>query len=94
MNVVQNLRAPDVVDFVHRELRLDLRERVPVAVVVVADVMVIKLGRRGAFGGRAERLSYQSATMSVPSGLSEGTSRMITLSRISLTSGVFCEVNL
>ena len=48
------------------------------------------------FNERARRsvFRYQSATMSVPSGLSEGTSSVITLSRICFTSGVFCEVSL
>ena len=54
MNVVDDLRVPDVVNLIDGQLRLDLRERVPVAVVVVADVFVIKLGRIGAFVWRAE----------------------------------------
>jgi hypothetical protein len=49
MDVVDDLRMPDVVNFVDGELRLDLGERVPVAVVVVTDVLVIELGRLGAF---------------------------------------------
>ena len=55
VDVVDDLRVPDVVDLIDRELRLDLRKGVPVAVVVVADVFVIKLGRLGAFERRAER---------------------------------------
>ncbi len=55
MDVVDDLRMPDVVDLIDRELRLDLRERVPVAVVIVADVLVIKLWRLGAFELCSER---------------------------------------
>src|SRR5258708_22031659 len=36
MYVVDNLRMPDVEDFIDDQLGLDLRERVPVAIVVVA----------------------------------------------------------
>ena len=51
VNVVDNLRMPDVENLVDDQLRFDLREGVPVAIVVVAGVLVIKLGRIGAFGG-------------------------------------------
>ena len=51
---MDDLRVPDVVDLIDRELRLDLREGVPIAVVIVADVLVVKLGRIGAFVRRAE----------------------------------------
>ena len=54
MNVVDDLRMPDVVNLVDRELRLDLRERVPVAVVIVAGVFVIELRRISSFVRRAE----------------------------------------
>src|SRR5688500_7116736 len=54
MNVVDDLRAPNVVNLVHGELRLDLCERVPVAVVIVTGVFVIELGRIGAFERRTE----------------------------------------
>src|SRR4051812_39867464 len=43
MYVVDDLRSPDILNLVYRELRLDLRESVPVAVVVVTCVMMIKL---------------------------------------------------
>src|SRR6266705_6860571 len=43
-----------VVDRVHDELRLHLREGVPVAVVVVPHVVVIQLGRIAALGGGSE----------------------------------------
>ena len=55
MDVVHDLRMPHVVDRVHDQLRLDLRERVPVAVVVVPDVGVIELGWVAALGRGAER---------------------------------------
>lgn len=55
MNVEHDLRMPDVVDLIDGELCLDLREGVPVAVQVMADVPMIKLGRIGAFIRRAER---------------------------------------
>ena len=54
--VVDYLRVPDVVNLINGQLRLDLREGVPVAVVVVADVLVIKLRRRRALVGRAQGL--------------------------------------
>jgi hypothetical protein len=53
--VVDDLRAPGVVNLVHGQSRLGLREGVPVAVVVVADVVVVKLGRVRPLEGRAER---------------------------------------
>ena len=55
MNVVHDLGMPHVVQRVDHELCLDLGEGVPVAVVVVPRVVVVQLGRVGAFGGRAER---------------------------------------
>ena len=54
MNVVDDLRMPDVENLVDDQLRLNLRERVPVAIVVVAGVLVIKLRRIGAFVRRAQ----------------------------------------
>ena len=45
---------PDVVNLVDGELCLDLRERVPVAIVIVARVLVIELGRISSFVRRAE----------------------------------------
>src|ERR1051325_1790129 len=50
VDVVDDLWMPHVVDRVHDQLRLDLRERVPVAVVVVCDVGGIQLGRVAALG--------------------------------------------
>src|SRR5687768_18185582 len=41
--VVDDLRMPNVVNLVYGELRFDLRERVPVAIVIVSGVLVIKL---------------------------------------------------
>ena len=41
-------------DLLDREARLGLREHVPVAVVIVADVLVIELDHRRALVGRAE----------------------------------------
>jgi len=54
VDVVDDLRVPDVMDFIDCQLRFDLRKGVPVAIVIVADVLVIKLGRLGAFVRRAE----------------------------------------
>ena len=54
MYVVDDLWMPDVVNLVDRDLRLNLREGVPVAVVIVARVLVIELRRIGAFERRAE----------------------------------------
>ena len=55
VDVVDDLRIPRRVQRVHRVARLELRERVPVAVVVVADVLVIELRRIAPFRRRAER---------------------------------------
>ena len=55
VDVVDDLRIPRRVERVHRVARLGLRERVPVAVVVVADVVVVELRRRRPFRLRAER---------------------------------------
>jgi len=55
VNVVHDLRVPHVVERVHHQLRLDLGERVPIAVVVVPGVVMVQLGWLGALGGRAER---------------------------------------
>ncbi len=56
MYVVDDLRMPDVENLIDDELRLDLRERVPIAIVIVAGVLVIKLWRIGAFIRRAQSL--------------------------------------
>ena len=45
MDVVHDLRMPDIVQRIDCELCLDLRESIPVAVVVVAGVIVIQLRR-------------------------------------------------
>ena len=54
MNVVDDLRMPDVENLVDDQLRLNLRERVPVAIVIVAGVLVIELRRVSAFVRRAQ----------------------------------------
>ncbi len=54
--VVDHLRVPHLVELSGHRLRLDLREHRPVAVVVVADVVVIQLRRRRRLEGRAEVL--------------------------------------
>ncbi len=56
MYVVDDLRMPDVENLIDDELRLDLGERVPVAIVIVARVLVIELGRIGSFVRRAQSL--------------------------------------
>ena len=47
MYVMNNLRMPGVVYLVHRNLSFDLREGVPIAVIVVTCVFVIELRRIG-----------------------------------------------
>ena len=44
MHVVRDDRLERAVDLLHREPRFDLREHEPVAIVVVADVLVIEVG--------------------------------------------------
>ena len=55
MDVVDNLRMPDVVNLVDSDLRLELREGIPVAIVIVACVFVIKLRRVSSLVRRSER---------------------------------------
>ena len=54
MNVVDDLRMPNVVNLIDRELCLDLREGIPVAIVIVTRVLVIELRRISTFERRAE----------------------------------------
>ena len=54
MDVVHDLRMPDDVQRVDGQTRLDLRERVPVAVVIVPRVFVVKLRRVSPFVRRAQ----------------------------------------
>ena len=54
MHVVDDLRPPNVVHFLDHQPRFLLAEDVPVAVVVVSDVLLVKLDHRGAFVGRSE----------------------------------------
>ena len=56
VQVVDDLRMPDVVDLLDRQAVLGLREHEPVAVVVVAGVGLIDLRRRAPLERRAERL--------------------------------------
>ena len=56
MHVINDLRVPDILDFLDREPRFGLREYVPVAVVIVPGVMMINLRRRCSLIWRAERL--------------------------------------
>ncbi len=55
MNVVNDLRMPDIMNLIDRDLCFDLGKGIPVAIVIVADVLVIKLRRIGAFVRRAQR---------------------------------------
>ena len=55
MYVVNDLRVPNIVNLVYGELRLDLGKSIPVAVVIVAHVLVVKLRRVGAFLSSAKR---------------------------------------
>ncbi len=54
MDVVDDLRVPHVLNLADGELGLGLTEDVPVAIVVVAYILVIELGRIGAFKRSAE----------------------------------------
>ena len=54
MNVMDDLRMPDIENLVDDELRLDLRESVPIAIVIMAGVLMIKLRRIGSFVRRAQ----------------------------------------
>jgi len=54
MDVVDDLRVPDVVDLGDEGAGFGLGEDVPVAVVVVADVLLVEDGRGGAFVGGVE----------------------------------------
>jgi hypothetical protein len=56
MHVIDDLRTPRVENLLDSEPRFGLREAVPVAVVVVADIFVIERDRPGPFIGRAEVL--------------------------------------
>src|SRR6266550_9297466 len=53
MYVVDYLWMPGVKNFFDSDLRLDLGKGVPIAIVIMAGVFVIKLGRGTAFKGRA-----------------------------------------
>src|SRR5260370_33709337 len=55
MYVMDDLRMPGIENLIDDKLRLDLRERVPVAIVVVAGVLVIKLRRISAFVWSTQR---------------------------------------
>ena len=57
VNVVNDFGMPDIVQRGDGEARLHLRENVPVAIVVVAHVVVVQLRRRSAFERRAESLA-------------------------------------
>src|SRR2546430_12021820 len=56
MDVVDYLRVPDVVNLVDGDLRLNLSEGIPVAVVIVAHILVIELRRTCSFVWRSQRL--------------------------------------
>ena len=57
VHVVDDLRVPDVVELGDGEPRLGLGEEVPIAIVVVAGVLLVKLGRRSALEARAQRFA-------------------------------------
>ena len=42
MDVVDDLRMETVVNFINRQLRFDLRKSIPIAVVVVSDVLLVQ----------------------------------------------------
>ena len=85
--VVDDLRIPHVIELPRHRLRLDLREHRPVAVVVVADVVVIDVGRRSWSRTACRGSSCTSrATMSRPSGFIDGISTRMALSRTRFAS--------
>ncbi len=55
VEIIDHLRMPDVVQPGNNQLRLLLRQHVPVAVVVMAGVLVVQLRRERALPGRAQR---------------------------------------
>ena len=55
MNVVDDLRMPDVVKLRDGGAGFGLRKDVPVAIVIVADILLIELRRIGSFELRAQR---------------------------------------
>jgi hypothetical protein len=59
VDVVHDVRPPDVVRVLYGELRLLLRERIPVPVVVMADVELVQPWRRRALIGRPHVLHIE-----------------------------------
>ena len=57
MHVVDDFGMPDVVQLGNREARFHLREDVPVAIIIVAHVVVVQLGRRRALERRSQSLA-------------------------------------
>ena len=83
---VDDLRLPLPPGVLHHA-RLDHVEHVGVAIVVVADVLLIQLRHRRQLERRADVARYHSATIVWPSGLIVGQSSSTTLSRMALMSG-------
>ena len=87
MHVVVNGREPFVVDQVGQELGLFEVEHEPVAVGVVPGVDVVQLGHPAPLPRVPLRPLVPARDLVTPSGLAEGTSRRIVLSRISRVAG-------
>ena len=84
---VDDLRLP-LAPRALNDARLDHVEHVRIAVVVVADVLLVQLHRRdGLACGVASRARHQLTTMSCPSGLIDGQRKNTVLSRIAFMSG-------
>src|SRR5215472_8201058 len=56
VDIVNDLRVPDVVSLVYGHLGLDLSKGIPIAVVVVTGVVVIELRGAGSFAGGSQGL--------------------------------------
>jgi len=76
--------APHVVDL-GDVARVSAGEDVPVAIIVVAGVLLVELRRRVALNGVPLVFAVPALTMSSPSGLSVGTNRNTVFSRMAWT---------
>ena len=72
MRVFINLREPVLIHDLRPVLRLDLRQHVPVAIVVVTDIRAVQLRRTRAFVRRARRLLEPVADDVVAVGVEAG----------------------
>ena len=92
MHVVHDLRMPFV--FERRRIpRLRLRENIPVAIIVVAHIVVIQFRRRRPIPRRPARLPIPLGHDVHAIRILRGSSRIITLSRIVLNFGLRSSVS-